>query len=441
MSASSPPAPTLPVVECTNYARFVVAAVKAATTGLKLNQEVLRTALSLCSSYLVTDTSTNDDPTSGSQTWFTGLNQLVDLLVALHARDELEIDTLNAASMACSELERSEQLGRVGRVQRGSPQSRDQAAAAARRGRVYLSWAKRIFAPSACTPTTTYTSTSDFYEQRLTTAQSLVQPALLQFDSLFSFGSESKPERPTHRLNASKLATHYTVELFVQRTNLPIVEEKSAFTFHTLSRSRNPYRNARLYDTSTVTSCRNSCRGLASELITYEFLMSVARQRFPLVSTACITWHAASGRASGLIGERALSTLKNTVFSQVWSGSSLLGGALAPRETKKKVGIALNGAQSGTNTATAGTSDEWCSSPMPLVHSFPCEAISYFALLEYGLESVAAGLLSVIMLPRNSSKWLKIGLLHTSVTFPLPLSLAWTLYPLDIAHRTKKTVI
>ncbi|KAF7292460.1 hypothetical protein HMN09_01230100 [Mycena chlorophos] len=103
MSASSPPAPTLPVVECTNYARFVVAAVKAATTGLKLNQEVLRTALSLCSSYLVTDTSTNDDPTSGSQSWFTGLNQLVDLLVALHARDELEIDTLNAASMACSE--------------------------------------------------------------------------------------------------------------------------------------------------------------------------------------------------------------------------------------------------------------------------------------------------------------------------------------------------
>jgi hypothetical protein len=64
----------------------------------KLDQETLRTALALASSFLVTDTATNSDPHVGSDTWFVGLNQLIDLLVALHARDELEIETVNAAS-------------------------------------------------------------------------------------------------------------------------------------------------------------------------------------------------------------------------------------------------------------------------------------------------------------------------------------------------------
>ncbi|KAJ7904537.1 hypothetical protein B0H14DRAFT_2310485, partial [Mycena olivaceomarginata] len=68
-----------------------------------LDQETLRTALALASSFLVTDTATNSDPHVGSDTWFVGLNQLIDLLVALHARDELEIETINAASKACSE--------------------------------------------------------------------------------------------------------------------------------------------------------------------------------------------------------------------------------------------------------------------------------------------------------------------------------------------------
>ncbi|KAJ7228669.1 hypothetical protein GGX14DRAFT_414188 [Mycena pura] len=86
----------------TDYSRFVVDAIKSGTRPSEstLDQEVLRTALALSSSYLVTDTSTNPDPNAGSRTWFVGLNQLVDLLVALHAREELEIETLNAASKA-----------------------------------------------------------------------------------------------------------------------------------------------------------------------------------------------------------------------------------------------------------------------------------------------------------------------------------------------------
>jgi hypothetical protein len=63
-----------------------------------LDQQILRTALALASSFLITDTSTNPDPHAGSTTWFVGLNQLVDLLVVLHAREELELETINAAS-------------------------------------------------------------------------------------------------------------------------------------------------------------------------------------------------------------------------------------------------------------------------------------------------------------------------------------------------------
>ncbi|KAF7332228.1 hypothetical protein MKEN_00103800 [Mycena kentingensis (nom. inval.)] len=85
-------------LEVTDFSRFVIEAIKAGTTGTdaKLDQVVLRTSLELASSYLVTDTTTN--VASGSQSWLTGLQQLVDILVALHARDELELDTLNAAS-------------------------------------------------------------------------------------------------------------------------------------------------------------------------------------------------------------------------------------------------------------------------------------------------------------------------------------------------------
>ncbi|KAJ7498899.1 hypothetical protein FB451DRAFT_14589 [Mycena latifolia] len=90
----------------TDFSRFVLEAIKSSTNttpSRTLDQEVLRTALALASSYLVTDTSTNTDAHAGSTTWFVGLNRLVDLLVALHAREELEIETVNAASKACSE--------------------------------------------------------------------------------------------------------------------------------------------------------------------------------------------------------------------------------------------------------------------------------------------------------------------------------------------------
>ncbi|KAJ6539370.1 hypothetical protein B0H19DRAFT_1178689 [Mycena capillaripes] len=93
-------------IPATDFSRFVLDAIKSSNTGERariIDQEILRTALALASSYLITDTSTNADPHIGTDTWAVGLNLIVDTLVALHAREELEIETVNAASKTCSE--------------------------------------------------------------------------------------------------------------------------------------------------------------------------------------------------------------------------------------------------------------------------------------------------------------------------------------------------
>lgn len=66
-----------------------------------VDQAVLQQMLGLSSSYLVSDTATN--PGQGADTWATGFHRLVDVLVALHARGELELATVDEASKACSE--------------------------------------------------------------------------------------------------------------------------------------------------------------------------------------------------------------------------------------------------------------------------------------------------------------------------------------------------
>ena len=70
-------------------------------TSSTIDQGVVRKCLGLSSSYLITDTATN--PTDGMSSWCAGLSQIVDVLTALHSRDELELETINAASRACSE--------------------------------------------------------------------------------------------------------------------------------------------------------------------------------------------------------------------------------------------------------------------------------------------------------------------------------------------------
>ncbi|KIM90823.1 hypothetical protein PILCRDRAFT_1071 [Piloderma croceum F 1598] len=86
----------------TNYGQVVVNVLSRMTheTGT-IDQNLLRQCLGLASSYLITDTSLNAE--RGLSTWICGLNNLVDVLVALHVRGELELETMNEGSKACSE--------------------------------------------------------------------------------------------------------------------------------------------------------------------------------------------------------------------------------------------------------------------------------------------------------------------------------------------------
>ncbi|KAF9259521.1 hypothetical protein L218DRAFT_963561 [Marasmius fiardii PR-910] len=86
-----------------NFATFVLAVLKRMNreNPQTIDQALLRQCIALSSSYLVGDTCM--DPDNGIQTWFTGFSHLVDVVVALHAKDQLELETINAASKACSE--------------------------------------------------------------------------------------------------------------------------------------------------------------------------------------------------------------------------------------------------------------------------------------------------------------------------------------------------
>ncbi|KAI0000062.1 hypothetical protein BJV77DRAFT_1058328 [Russula vinacea] len=86
----------------TNFETYVVETLSSMTRrSSTIDQDALRQCLGLSSSYLVSDTTMN--PTGGILSWSAGLNRLVDVLTALHSRGELELDTVNAASKACSE--------------------------------------------------------------------------------------------------------------------------------------------------------------------------------------------------------------------------------------------------------------------------------------------------------------------------------------------------
>ena len=97
-------APTAPQEQTTptDYGRYVVdiLARQNQLTG-DVDQTVLINCLGRSSSFLMTDTTMN--PTTGLATWNAGFNRLVDIMVALHNKGELELDTVNAASKACSE--------------------------------------------------------------------------------------------------------------------------------------------------------------------------------------------------------------------------------------------------------------------------------------------------------------------------------------------------
>jgi len=86
----------------TNYGDFVLKVLPRMTRqSSRLDQTILRQCIGLSSSFLVTDTTT--DPDHGLHSWSVGFGRLVDIVVALHAKEELELETVDAASKACSE--------------------------------------------------------------------------------------------------------------------------------------------------------------------------------------------------------------------------------------------------------------------------------------------------------------------------------------------------
>ncbi|KAJ7781217.1 major facilitator superfamily domain-containing protein [Mycena metata] len=72
------------------------------------------------------------------------------------------------------------------------------------------------------------------------------------------------------------------------------------------------------------------------------------------------------------------------------------------------------------------------------IQKFPA---TRFPLMTFGVLPPFIGLLSIGLLPESTDKWVKWGLYNMTSTFTVPTFLAWTLIPLNIAGRTKKTVI
>lgn len=59
--------------------------------------------MGLAPSYLILDTTTLSSSAVGIQTWSSGFHRLVDIMLVLHAREQLELETINTASQSCSE--------------------------------------------------------------------------------------------------------------------------------------------------------------------------------------------------------------------------------------------------------------------------------------------------------------------------------------------------
>jgi len=76
----------------TDFGAFVINILaRTSPKSETIDQNVLRRCIQLASSFLVTDTTTN--PERGISTWSVGFCRLVDLVVILHTRNELELET------------------------------------------------------------------------------------------------------------------------------------------------------------------------------------------------------------------------------------------------------------------------------------------------------------------------------------------------------------
>ena len=66
-------------------------------------QEILRTYIVVAPSFLMLDSSNPETADTGIDEWATGMNNVLDILVALHSSSQLEYETVHALSSALSE--------------------------------------------------------------------------------------------------------------------------------------------------------------------------------------------------------------------------------------------------------------------------------------------------------------------------------------------------
>jgi hypothetical protein len=83
-----------------DYHQTIVKLLLRMESSGRIDQSLLRVFIGLAPSYLLLDCTTQ----GGTAKWSLGFHRVVDVMIALHERGELEFDTVNEASKACSEV-------------------------------------------------------------------------------------------------------------------------------------------------------------------------------------------------------------------------------------------------------------------------------------------------------------------------------------------------
>jgi len=68
-----------------------------------IDQKELRNVIALAPSYLLVDSTVHPTTADGVNQWALGFNRLCEVIIALHRKSDLELETLNEASRACAE--------------------------------------------------------------------------------------------------------------------------------------------------------------------------------------------------------------------------------------------------------------------------------------------------------------------------------------------------
>ncbi|CEL59525.1 hypothetical protein RSOLAG1IB_03458 [Rhizoctonia solani AG-1 IB] len=96
--------PVQPHSKAVSYDEYVIRMTALMTKEKgSIDQTSLCRTVGLAPSYLILDTTTLSSAAAGIRTWASGFHRLVDIMLVLHKRDELQIETLSRASQACSE--------------------------------------------------------------------------------------------------------------------------------------------------------------------------------------------------------------------------------------------------------------------------------------------------------------------------------------------------